>query len=125
MLTTPRRKAVRVSSVGNVQYMGCSIFVSCDAAGLFTAYVTTCAFMNTHVHLFTYVRSVPENPRVIPVRSGTHSVKISAFWPSYKSGAPDSWWIPQGLATMLQSVNKSYHSRLQRCFLDMGKMQTF
>ena len=98
--------------------MGSSIFVFCETACLFTAYVTTCAFMNTHVHLFTYIRSVPETLRVIPVTRSTHSVTIS-------SGASDNSWIPQALATMVQSVSKSYHSRLQRCFLDMGKMHTF
>jgi len=107
MLTISRRKAVCVRRVGDEQYMGCSIFVICDAAVLFTAHVTTCAFMNTHVHLLPYVHSVPENCRVIPVRRSTHIVTLSACWPSCKYGAPDSSWIPQGLATMLQSVSKS------------------
>jgi hypothetical protein len=106
----------------------CSVWAvqfSCSASQ--QAYLPLTSHAHSWLHTYTYLRKfVPflKPPRMIPVRS-MYSVTVSACWPSFKSGAPDSSWISQGLATMLQSVRKIYHSRLQRRFLDMGKMHTF
>lgn len=105
-----------------MQFMGCSIFVFCVAAGLFTSLRHNMR-IHEYTHLFTYVRSVPflKTPRDPKQKTYEQRNHFSV----YKQGAPDSLWIPQRLATVLQSVSKSYHSRLQRCFLDIEKMQTF
>jgi hypothetical protein len=130
MLTVSQRKTVRVHPLWCWLIGRCAVYGLLNFRVLRRGRLICRSRHNTmHIHEYTntavYVRSVPETPCLtIQIRS-THSGTILACSPAYNSGAPDSSWILQGLATMPQSVRKSYHSRLQRCCLDTGKNQTF
>jgi hypothetical protein len=79
--------------------------------------------MNTHIHLFTYVRSVPENPRVMPVRRGTHSVTIRVGPPKNRSSRQfvDSS-RPNNNATIGEEITSLSTAAL---FLGYGKNANF